>query len=323
MIRWQAAQGMSSTSVVSIVADAIATPRVDTQVASPVHLRISHDGEGRIWAAGSPDRWGVCAFAKKSFRLLNPIAASECRQVRSAHPEEAAWWMSWAFRFSEALALNGPIGPGAWALERAEIVSPEAWRANFERSGMAFRLVEFDADLHDARFAETQIFDVDWGIGGTNVYLPLRPLTRNDEGRLKAFRKLARVHALPPVLLWWHAGLQGSIVLDGHVRCEAFRLEELPVRALLLSAIRPTPGAGEAEQLRIDRAAQIDRHISDPVLKGQVLQRLYDEPVTHHFTTSARPLPGGRIAWEADVEQASPEYLSAATKFLHSPTSRV
>ncbi len=32
--------------------------------------------------------------------------------------------------------------------------------------------------------------NIEWGISGTNAYLPMRSLDENDEGRLKAFRNL-------------------------------------------------------------------------------------------------------------------------------------
>jgi hypothetical protein len=85
---------------------------------------------------------------------------------------------------------------------------------------------------------------------------------------------------------------------------------------VLLAAIRPSPGAETAEQPRFERAAQIDLHISDLVVKDQVLQRLYDEPVAYRFVTSARPdlgtaLAGRGSSRERNVAQESTEYASA------------
>ncbi len=249
---------------------------------------------------------------KGPLRVVEPITAEECRRVRNAHPDEPGWWTSWAFRFARSLADSGPIGPASWVLERSEIVHSDDWRPHFERNNTAFCLVEFDGDTD----TKSPSVDIEWGIGGTNALLPLRTCTDDDDGRLRAFRKLAREGILPPVLLWWHAGLQCSVVLDGHVRFEAFRSTGVPIRAILLSATRPARDAEAVERHRVERAAQIDRHVADPVLKNHLLSRLYDEAASYRFVTEARVLPGGVRRWESEVAQESPEYQAAVAEFL-------
>ena len=78
-----------------------------------------------------------------------------------------------------------------------EIGSPNSWVPNFERAGLSFVYVEHDVE----QSAGPGEVNIEWGISGTNAYLPMRSLDENDEGRLKAFRKIAREGLLPPVFL--------------------------------------------------------------------------------------------------------------------------
>jgi hypothetical protein len=315
MIRWNAPDGLPSTVVLALDAEKDAAPTIVTEIASPVKLRISQHGQPRVWAAGNPQSWGLCALINGPFDVVKSITAEEGRHVRESHPDEAGWWTAWAFRFAEALSGGsggGPIGRGSWWIERAEIVAPNEWVSEFQRAGMSFSLVEADAD----QMAGSGIVEIEWGISGTNAYLPMRALNEKDEGRVKAFRKLALDGSLPPVLLWWHSGLQCSVVLDGHVRFESFRSAGVPARALLLSSVRPVGGAGATEQSRAERAAQFDRHIADPVVKNRVLMNLYGETVSHRAVTAARTLRGGVAEWDREAEFASPEYAAAVTKWF-------
>jgi hypothetical protein len=275
MIRWKVPDALPATVAVELAADRNAAPTIVTEIASPSKLRISQHGSPLLWAAGNPQSWGLCALLKGPLDVVAPIQAGECRRVRSAHLDDARWWTAWGFRFAEALSHAGPIHSGSWWLERAEIVSPDSWVPEFQRGGLSYSLIEADVD----QMAGSGVVEIEWGVSGTNAYLPLRGLNENDEGRLKAFRKLAVEGVLPPVVVWWHSGLQCSVVLDGHVRYEAFRSAGLPVRALLLSSVRPHRNAEVAEQHRTERAAQYDRHITDPVAKNRALTNLYDEKV--------------------------------------------
>lgn len=312
MVSWKAPRGLPTTVVVVLEAEANTGPTIVTEVAAPTHLRILQDDVPRLWAAGSPQAWGLCAFIQRPFEVLHPIVAAECRRIHEAHPDAADWWTAWAFQFAEAISSTGPIGPGSWWLQRAEIGSPDSWVPNFERAGLSFVYVEHDAEQNSG----SGLVEIQWGISGTNAYLPMRSLDETDEGRLKAFRKLAREGLLPPVLLWWHSGLQCSVVLDGHVRFEAFRSAGVPIRALLLSSIRTHGDADAVEQFRNARAAQFDRHIKDPVVKNRVLTDLYHEPMAIRFVSAAKPMPGGAAAWTLEVELESTAYARVATKWL-------
>ncbi|MDH8458054.1 ParB/Srx family N-terminal domain-containing protein, partial [Klebsiella pneumoniae] len=77
---------------------------------------------------------------------------------------------------------------------------------------------------------------VDWWWGGSLLLgrYPIQP----DAGRLKWWRKKCREGALPPVLVWYIAGLGSFVILDGHYRLQAAIAEEIPLSFLVLSELQ-------------------------------------------------------------------------------------
>lgn len=73
---------------------------------------------------------------------------------------------------------------------------------------------------------------MDWWWGG-NLLLGRYPIN-TDAGRLKWWRKKCREGVLPPVLVWYIAGLASFVILDGHYRLQAAIAEGIPPHFLVL-----------------------------------------------------------------------------------------
>lgn len=96
----------------------------------------------------------------------------------------------------------GPLHDGRWSLTARRSFTPGVWTVDFVR------------DWPDT------VLELLCG-GGWHGVLPLRPLSRPDAPRVKAYRKHARDGTLAPVLLWWVSFLDGWLILDGHDRAVA------------------------------------------------------------------------------------------------------
>ena len=278
-------------------------PAIVTEVAPPHRLRITERGTPRLWAAGDAPHWGMTALIAEPFAALPRFAAADCRAVGEAHPSEVDWWTAWGLRFAAELRRYGPMGRGAWVLDRAEIGVPH-WPQPHTRRGLLLLVV----DLDDERAAGSRVVDVHWSMAGENAHLAMRPLTDADDGRLAGFRKLAAARLLPPALLWWHTGLQAHMVLDGHVRIAAFRAAGVEVRALVLREQRPSREDPAAERACEARVEELHRVVADPVVRNREIAKLYDFPARFRHSTTARHHPGGAEAWDREVAARLPEY---------------
>jgi hypothetical protein len=89
--------------------------------------------------------------------------------------------------------------------------------------------------------ADDEDGDTEWDIGDWLPPLLLRKPPELDEGRVHAWQKVARAGRLPPLLLWWIAGLDRFVVLDGAHRLVAAIREGVCPMALALSAVRIEP----------------------------------------------------------------------------------
>ncbi|WP_052422809.1 hypothetical protein [Nonomuraea candida] len=216
--------------------------------------------------------------------VLPPITAVSARTAPS-----------WPHRYASWLAgAPGPLHAGWWSLR--------PWRPPWPES--VWRSEVADAD---------PVGYLDWLEGWQGV-LPMRRLPAVDEGRVKAYRKLAQEGLLPPLLLWWISGLDGRLLLDGHARLAAALAERLipPMISLYLA---PSPGRIDeeithamrqdsviADQLEHDRRAGVDsgararrRHFAD----------VYASVPSERERTRAWPLPGGVPVWQ-DAAAAAP-----------------
>ncbi|EPY3689257.1 hypothetical protein ACXDBX_004460, partial [Cronobacter sakazakii] len=143
---------------------------------------------------------------------------------------------------------------------------------------------------------------VDWWWGG-HLLMGRYPVDPHA-GRLKWWRKKCREGALPPVLVWYVAGLASYIVLDGHYRLHAAMEEGIPPSFLVLSeyAEREFP-ADEAQRERVQRALALQQ-ANNPGCNidgiNQTLINLWDRRYLYAETHSRATLGNGE-GWAREV----------------------
>jgi hypothetical protein len=139
--------------------------------------------------------------------------------------------------------------------------------------------------------------------------LPLGPVPGPDEGRVKAYRKLARDGLLPPVLTWWASGLQALVVLDGLCRLAAAQAQGIPATILVLAEVDPAR-AGDAVRQAVGGYQARAHGIRN--LQGERAERAHAwlsqglagalQAAQTSGITRAWPLPGGTARWQAIAE---------------------
>ncbi|NJK31849.1 MAG: hypothetical protein HC927_05205, partial [Deltaproteobacteria bacterium] len=71
-----------------------------------------------------------------------------------------------------------------------------------------------------------------WMLNGSGDCLALRARPDEHEGRVKMWRKQARIGRLPPIVVWWISGLDCWVLIDGHRRLLAAVLEGREVEVI-------------------------------------------------------------------------------------------
>lgn len=210
--------------------------------------------------------------------VLPPISAGTSRQTEGLR--------GWARHFAQTLheAPGSPLHGGEYRLWPAgPEVLPLEWEAALEEVG-----VREHEPVGDGRV------------------LPLRLPSPSDAPRVKALRKLARDGVLPPVLLWHLPGLHVCVLVDGHDRLLACRLESVAPRFLVLQRQRvsQTPPA-DAQTLAVVEsglwasAERADRRRPfDVAGANRLLLRLHGGEVHLQPVERAWPMPGGGEAFE-------------------------
>lgn len=288
--------------------------RGDVSAGRP-HLRVEH-APGRFmrvvagartlfWAKVRSCYEGVWVLAaKQAHRPPLPLAPFTVADVRSVDhpPGSEAWQLAWARLFARELvsSQHGLFHDGIW-----EIASTDAKLRDRRTSGSdADGMIAVHGDgLREPTFES-------WQLNGSNATIPLRPFSSESAGRVKALRKLARDGTLPPLLTWFVSGLDLHLLLDGHDRFIAAKLEGVTPTRLMLSVGREVRwGARDPKQLEgevrraelaMSNAAALQRRTADAV--NARLVQAFAEPREIWTKTRAYPLPGGAVAWRREVE---------------------
>lgn len=71
----------------------------------------------------------------------------------------------------------------------------------------------------------------------TQINVPLKTMPNSDDGRVKWWRKKVRDNTCPPILVWYQNNIQTHVIVDGHARLQAYRLENVTPKVLIITAI--------------------------------------------------------------------------------------
>jgi hypothetical protein len=263
-----------------------------------------------LWARIEADWWGYNLLRAPGDDLLRAIPPISFDLVDRHRPSNDVFTSdrAWARTYAEMLqaSANSPLSEGHWHL---------GYYGNlFDQRQLEPKLVNMIVGQKPHGF-------IQWDFG-TDIYpITLRDMSHPESGRVKAWRKVARANALPPVLLYWVSGLAAYVVLDGHDRLLAASLEGTGVSALSLEPLRTREidaKTKDAVLLQVSKAlaaADVER-ARPPSERLARANRLMDVPRANELLlnvflpdvstgpTRAFPLTGGSAQWAREVLHA-------------------
>ncbi len=255
-------------------------------------IRIVARETPRAWARVERDNYGYVYLRTQNAESLGavpPIAFTTAREIESLS--------DWSRFFADALSRGtaSPIdrglsfvGPCNASLSVSLGKHPVAHRF---QAPPAKRL-ENVPSLRSCDYAQWDLHEL--------PPLPMRDLSPDDDGRVKAFRKLAREGHLPPVLLFWVAGLERYVLVDGHDRLLASILEGVAPNCIAIVHVR------QAEHGRVslpqDVVGEVVAAASSTESANAVVRQLFDERPKLVATTRARAMMKSSVeVWYSDV----------------------
>ena len=295
-------------------------PFLHVEAAPRYRLRLMSGGQPLLWMRIDAG-WEGCGFLRgpaPAPRCLPPLTAAEVRGVAPA-PATPEWGAAWSHRFArelegaEASLLHG----GRWALRPlVPVPFAKAHRYPTVPTSGPGGVLDPPHSLEDApRFEPYWMDPWDWSWAAedsedanmrSGAVLPLRALSPESDGRVKAWRKHARDGTLPPVLLLFFQLVGKWLVVDGHDRLQAALLEGLapPLLGLwpFLEEALPDNAAWREAYIRdVDVGLRIRAKPADIDSANQKLLRAHQTHQPVPFTR-AWPLRGGVAAWRRDVQ---------------------
>ncbi|MGK3115660.1 ParB/Srx family N-terminal domain-containing protein [Candidatus Pantoea formicae] len=274
-------------------------------------------GKTLFWATMLNDHSGIWLVFNTNHSdgqtLIPPVTSKDIEKVISK--AELARTKEWSRYFSRKL-MNTSLSlltAKRWLIRPMEIKhqSPlskisdtvKNWRFYSPQStgniGFSWNLYGEDfPDLVDPN----KVRLVDWWWGG-NLLLGRYAIQPNT-GRLKWWRKKCREGSLPPILVWYVAGLGSYVILDGHYRLQAAIEEEIPPSFLVLSELHEQDLASDQNhQERVVRG--LEKQLKSPKCNldgvNQTLINLYDTRYIYASTHSRATLGEG-TQWIQEVE---------------------
>lgn len=266
-------------------------PPLHVEVAGPTLFRVRQVHRtvlmARVRAGLSGLWWARPDAPAASLAVLPPLRGSEARERRGD-------LRSWAWRFHELLLASPAtcLHQGVWHIEVAGGDEPSF--------GGHPRMRRLETCL------DTPSGFSPWGLNGSGDVLALRPPSAPDSGRVKAFRKLCREKALPPLLVHFVSGMDSYLLLDGHDRLRAALLEGARPDVLVLTSVRKQewPDDPEKRAAVVRSLEEKNRH----PLTGAQLDRVNRALIAAHRPphwvvpkTRVWPVAGGREAFRSEA----------------------
>lgn len=305
----------------------------------PLHIRASTNGRMKLmhndtpllWATSERGHYGAWVVRSKkvpTHSQLSPVAPIRSVDVdRYASHTQPERTKAWSRYFVSALSegTSNFMSTGTWL---ARGLSPDPSKTRFVNGdaprGWHFTHGTADYRLPDWCLAGEEIIDcqqssivrwLDWGSWQYKL-IGLRPVDLMAD-RLKWWRKKSREGSLPPILLWYVAGLSAYVIIDGHYRLQAAIETNIPPSFIVLSIIRPQEFSPPPESLQPVVDSLLKQRIRNPGFSVDALNEklidLFDNrafigPRTHSWAGSR-----SEQGWEAEVT----EYLQGVRETEH------
>ena len=309
-------------------------------VAADIEIVSGHHGRTAMMVNGQPLFWATMlkdhsavwlifnADHEGKKALLPPVTSSDVETVKKVSGNSLGWWCRY---FAKHLFSSSPalLPARRWLLRPMTIDAtkqtaksrisdpPEKWHycSPVKETSGSLRWELYGEDICNL-FSPEKVRLVDWWWRGE--LLLGRYGIRQDEGRLKWWRKKAREGTLPPILLLNISGFSSYIILDGHYRLQAALAEGIPPRFLVLSELaEKTFPENVAAREKIEKSLAIQQKSNpdfEPARINTLLINLYDR--FYYLTqTTSRAVLGNGDTW---AEQVS-EYLHKHNLTAHLP----
>lgn len=284
-------------------------------------MALQYCGETLFWASMLEDHSGVWlifnADHPRSQGMLPLVTSEDIERIKAKG--EHAWTGEWCRYFIRQL-MNAPaplLSQQRWLIrpmlphqQSSRYSSPqpiptENWRFASPESteNITCRWTLYGADISALTHPDL-VRLVDWWWGGD--LLLGRYAIQPNTGRLKWWRKKCREGTLPPILVWYIAGLGSYVILDGHYRLQAAIEEQIPPLFLVLSELNETEyPADVVHQTRIVQSLE-KQLANNPKYSinaaNQTLINLYDRRY-FYASTHSRAILGEGGQWAIDVEE--------------------
>lgn len=292
--------------------------RLRVNSAANWHLRVDCDQQALLWAS-MPERdyQGIYLYRELSDKLalLPPMRASLVHAVAGlsgqARQQHYLRWFAHTLQQQSNLCFRD----GDWVLHA---LKNQPQPSMHRHAAHVHFLSRYKASDWQRAFSEQErefwnapYVYVDWGIAGNDSIVPLKSLADPASGRLKWWRKQARLQNLPPILIWRIAALDCYLILDGHLRLQACLYEQIQPEWLVLDSYvcqHFSPDLHRASQIEkqvLQRqqaiADQVDVNPASFAAMQQVLADAYDDRAHRHYVSYARA--GMDLAvWHSQVE---------------------
>lgn len=284
-------------------------------------MALQVNSETLFWATMLKDHsgvWLVFNAEHPAQKLLLP-AITSADVERAKREGESQWLSGWCRYFARQL-MDAPtplLPPGRWLLRPMEAAKPEApyalnqtvpfeqWRFTTPASSANISVpwALYSEDFPNLQTPE-DVRLVDWWWGG-HLLLARYPVDLHS-GRVKWWRKKCREGALPPVLVWFIAGLASFVILDGHDRLQAAITEGIQPQFLVLSELSEQSWEpDEQARERVLRSLAIQQEKCKKTganidAMNQSLLNLYDTRYLY-ASTHSRAILGDGKNWEREL----------------------
>jgi hypothetical protein len=294
----------------------VGRPLVHLQAARAGYLCLMVGREPALFARTWPGRYGATVVRSTArLRAIPPIRAADARRApgRGGQAVFVEWWVN---RFATRLLASScsPIGAGrTYVLAPIEAGKGVPYGAYDRRGKVAWTDVELRS-LDDSVLLQRETFALAWDFHYLGL-VTTRVSSEPEDGRVKAWRKVARERRLPPLLVWWCPGLFAHVLLDGHDRLHAAMLEGKTPDIVVLADLAPTRDRARLGRLRRGAMAhaKIALDMSERALGAREMgmnaanalaASRWDPRLEWTIATPAFPLEGGVRAWKRGLRAA-------------------
>ncbi|MFZ6677207.1 ParB/Srx family N-terminal domain-containing protein [Undibacterium sp. Tian12W] len=285
-------------------------PMLRLRTAAGKRMRLDAGDLPILWAQIDGDYYeGVHVYRSlpQHQEWLPSISSAEVQKIALMPVEQQKKrWLKYFVQALHETRINC-LSDGLWSLEYcdgSQSYEPH-WRGKH-------RLRDWHAGAGDEDFQLLQAPCVylDWCLSGSGQILNVFAPQARDSGRIKWWRKLARLGQTPPILVWYIHSLSAYMILDGHDRLQACLLEGVqPAFAVLTSfyevAIHSDPGREQAILHQVNLTAEriakgTENNPASFVNMQKLLAQAFDRrPMRRFITRSSATLDPQ--AWDDEV----------------------